>query len=388
MKKSRKQGKFLCIAIAGMLVLGDYTTCPAYASQLPSDDVCAESADGTEIIDITEPTDEQPAEYDGDSDLTGDPMTEIAELTDEQPAEYDGDSDLTDDPMTEIAELTDEQLAEYYGDSVFVGDSIMEGFRLYSVRQDSFVHDIQFLTAISYSVHNALRPVKGNIPHPEYQGKKYHVWDVLPLLGKKRVFILLGTNDLVSYGPEANRDKYKELIDKILEASPELEIHIVSVTYTAKGREKGCLYNPCIDLYNSLLQEMAEENGWGYIDLCTAISDGAGNLESSLSSDNFVHLKISAYALWEEELINYADAMLLETETEGGETDGAIDEATDGEIAGEIGGATDGETAGEEGGATDGETDEFTSGFPIWGSAAYDAGFAQPEELLSVQSGL
>lgn len=333
MKKFRKHGKFLCVAIAGMLVLGAYTVCPVYASQLPSDNVCAGSTDGTEITDITE-------------------------LNDEQPAEYDDDPVLIDDPMTDIAELTDEQLAEYYGDSVFIGDSIMEGFRLYSVRQDSFVHDIQFLTAISYSVHNALRPVKGNIPHPEYQGKKYHVWDILPLLDKKRVFILLGTNDLVSYGPEANRDKYKELIDKILEASPDLEIHIVSVTYTVKGKEKGCLYNPCIDIYNSLLQEMAEENGWGYIDLCTAISDGEGNLESSLSSDNFVHLKIAAYALWEDELIHYANTMLLDTETEA--------------------------EAEEE----DGETDEFTPIFPIWGSAAYDAGFAQPEELLSVQSGL
>ncbi|MBD5481733.1 MAG: hypothetical protein HDR15_04275 [Lachnospiraceae bacterium] len=291
MRKFRKQGKFLCIAIVGMLVLGDYTTCSVYASELPSVDVCPEPTDEAEMINITE-------------------------LTDEQSAGYYDDSVLTDDPITGIAELTDEQLSEYYGDSVFIGDSIMEGFRIYSVRQDNFVHDIQFLTAISYSVHNEMRPVKGNIPHPEYQGKKYHVWDILPLLGKKRVFILLGTNDLVSYGPESNRDKYKELIDKILETSPDLEIHIVSVTYTVKGKEKGCLYNPAIDIYNGLLQEMAEENGWGYIDLCTVISDGEGNLEASLSSDNFVHLKIAAYALWEDELINYANAMLLEAEAE------------------------------------------------------------------------
>ncbi|MBD5466742.1 MAG: hypothetical protein HDR21_01170 [Lachnospiraceae bacterium] len=291
MRKFRKQGKFLCIAIVGMLVLGDYTTCSVYASELPSVDVCPEPTDEAEMINITE-------------------------LTDEQSAGYYDDSVLTDDPITGIAELTDEQLSEYYGDSVFIGDSIMEGFRIYSVRQDNFVHDIQFLTAISYSVHNEMRPVKGNIPHPEYQGKKYHVWDILPLLGKKRVFILLGTNDLVSYGPESNRDKYKELIDKILETSPDLEIHIVSVTYTVKGKEKGCLYNPAIDIYNGLLQEMAEENGWGYIDLCTVISDGEGSLEASLSSDNFVHLKIAAYALWEDELINYANAMLLEAEAE------------------------------------------------------------------------
>ncbi|MDE7239873.1 MAG: hypothetical protein K2N41_09205, partial [Lachnospiraceae bacterium] len=92
-----------------------------------------------------------------------------------------------------------------------------------------------------------------------------------------------------------------------------------------------CLYNPTIDIYNSLLQEMAEENGWGYINLCTAISDGEGNLEASLSSDNFVHLKMSAYALWEDELINYANAMLLETEAEAEEEYEAEVEEEDGE---------------------------------------------------------
>lgn len=290
MRKFRKQGKFLWTAIAGMLILGDYTTYSAYASWLSQNDVCVEPADITEIIDITE--------------TTG--ITELTDIT--------GPSDIAE-PI-DITELTDEQLLEYYGDSVFIGDSIMEGFRLYSVRQDTFLHDIQFLTAISYSAHNAMRSVEGNHPHPEYQGRKCHLWDVLPLLDKKRVFIMLGTNDLVSYGPEANRDKYKELIDKILETSPDLEIHIVSVPYTVKGKEKGCLYNPNIDMYNSLLQEMAAENSWGYIDLCTVISDGEGNLEAGYSSDNFVHLKTSAYALWEDELIHYANAMLLERETE------------------------------------------------------------------------
>lgn len=296
MRKFRKQGKFLWIAIAGMLILGDYATYSVYASQLPQNDVCAEPADETETTGITELT-----------DIAG--PTDIAE-----PIDITGPTDIAE-PI-DITELTDEQLSEYYGDSVFIGDSIMEGFRLYSVRQDTFPHDIQFLTAISYSAHNAMRSVEGNHPHPEYQGKKYHLWDVLPLLDKKRAFILLGTNDLVSYGPEANRDKYKELIDKILETSPDMEIHIVSVPYTVKGKEKGCLYNPNIDIYNSLLQEMAAENGWGYIDLCTVISDGEGNLEAGYSSDNFVHLKTSAYALWEDELIHYANAMLLERETE------------------------------------------------------------------------
>lgn len=276
MKKFKKHGKFIYIAIAGMLAFGDCATCSVYAAQPlssdgffveMSDDVSAEQTDGTETIGITQ--------------------------------------------------LTDEQLAEYYGDSVFIGDSIMQGFRNYSAKKDNFVHDIEFLTAVSYSANNALKPVNNKNPHPKYKGKKYHLWDVLPLLDKKRAFILLGTNDLISMGLEDSRDKYKELIDKVLETSPDLEIHIISVTYTLwKDDGKGCLYNPNIDTYNTLLQEMADENGWGYIDLCTPISDGEGNLAEDCCSDGFVHLTNAAFTLWEAELINYANAMQMEKEVE------------------------------------------------------------------------
>lgn len=278
MKKFRKQGKFLCMVIVGMLAFGDCATCSVHASQpLSSDEPFEETSDDVS----TEPTDK-------------------AETT-----------DMTD--AADITPLTDEQLAEYYGDSVFIGDSIMVGFRNYSVKRDTFVHDIDFLAVISYSANNALKPVNGKNPHPKYQGKQYHVWDALPLMGKKRAFILLGMNDLISMGLNDSRDKYKELIDKILETSPDMEIHIISVTYTLwKDKGKGCLYNPNIDTYNALLQEMADENSWKYIDLCTPISDGEGHLASDCCSDGFVHLTSTAYTKWEAELTNYANAMQIE----------------------------------------------------------------------------
>ena len=272
MKKFRRQGKFLCIAIVGMLVFGDCATCTVYAAQSQSsngsfaetsDDVSAEPTEGTETTSVT--------------DAVG------------------------------TAQLTDAQLAEYFGDSVFIGDSIMVGFRNYSAKKNTFVHDIEFLAAVSYSANNALKPVNGKNPHPKYQGKQYHLWDALPLMGKKRAFILLGMNDLIVMGLGDSRDKYKELIDKILETSPDMEIHIISVTYKLPEAEvKGCLDNPNIDIYNTLLQEMADENGWGYIDLCTPISDGKGGLAKECCSDNFVHLTGTAYTKWEAELIKYA----------------------------------------------------------------------------------
>lgn len=206
--------------------------------------------------------------------------------------------------------LTDAELAAYYGDSVFVGDSIMVGFRNYSAKQQSYVHDIQFLAVGSYSAFNAMKPVADKNVHPMYKGKKCQVWDAIPLIGSKRAFILLGMNDISILGLEGARDQYKELIGKILETSPDIEIHIISVTYTLKDQGKGKLNNENLAQYNTLLQEMAAENGWGYLDLCTPISDGEGNLAQEYCSDGFVHLSNAAYTLWESVLIEYADEQL------------------------------------------------------------------------------
>lgn len=248
MKRIVKQRKILCVALAAMLILGDYTGGCVYAAQ----------------------------------------------------------TEISDTPATESG-MTEEELAAYYGDSVFIGDSIMAGFRNYSAKQESFVHEIQFLAIGSYSVFNAMKPVTDDNVHPLYKGKKYQLWDAVPLIGSKRAFILLGMNDISILGLEGARDQYKQLIEKILETSPDLEIHIISVTYTLADQGKGKLNNDNIAQYNILLQEMAEENGWGYIDLCTPISDGDGNLAEKCCSDGFVHLTNAAYTLWESALIDYAN---------------------------------------------------------------------------------
>lgn len=219
-----------------------------------------------------------------------------------------GQTELKADESGTKEPLTEQELAQYYGGSVFIGDSIMLGFRNYSAKRDTFVHDIKFLAAGSYSAFNAMKPVTGKNVHPLYEGKKYSVWEAMPLIGRQRVFILLGMNDIAVLGLEGARDTYKAFIDKILETSPDIEINIVSVTYTLKGQGKARLNNDNIAEYNVMLEEMAGENGWGYIDLCTPVSDGHGNLAKEYCSDGFVHLSKPAYEKWEEELAKYADS--------------------------------------------------------------------------------
>lgn len=273
MKKMEKGKKLLCAALTTILALGNYTG--GY--------VCAASEDT------------QPAKNQTEKTQTIETLTEESQ---------------------DKTVLSDEALAAYYGDSVFIGDSIMVGFRNYSAKQKSYVHDIQFLAVGSYSAFNAMKPVTDSNVHPMYKGKKCQVWDAIPLIGSKRAFILLGMNDISILGLEGARDQYKALIDKILETSPDIEIHIISVTYTLQDQGKGKLNNENLAQYNTLLQEMTEENGWGYLDLCTPISDGNGNLAEEYCSDGFVHLSNAAYTIWESKLIDYANAQADQEESE------------------------------------------------------------------------
>lgn len=209
----------------------------------------------------------------------------------------------------DAGEMTQEELAVYFGESVFIGDSVMIGLRNYSMNQegDSCLSGAQFLAAVGYSSYNALQPVTGKHIHPLYKGKKCQVWDAVSDMGAKRVFISLGTNDIIMLGSEGAIERCRQVVDKILESCPGVEINCISVTYAAEGKEKGKLNNQSIAEYNGLLLQMAAQNGWGYLDLATPLSDGRGNLSNEICSDGFVHLKNSAYTVWEEELIRYAN---------------------------------------------------------------------------------
>lgn len=213
--------------------------------------------------------------------------------------------------LTNVMEISEEEIDAYFADSVFVGDSIMLGFRNFCMKQkDSFLNDIQFLAAGSFSVSNSLWDVTEKSVHPVYQGKKRHVWESISMMGPKRVFLFFGMNDLNISGLEGTCEKYQQLISNIKEKSPDVEIHIISMTYTLRGAGKGKLKNDIIRDFNVLLQDMAKENGWGFMDMATPLSDENGDLAAKYCSDGYVHQSRAAYDVWSTVIRDYARAQL------------------------------------------------------------------------------
>lgn len=213
--------------------------------------------------------------------------------------------------LTEEEKRAEAEVDAYFDNAVFVGDSIMLGFRNYAMkRQDTFLSGPQFLAAGSFSVNNALWPVDDKSVHPVYRGEQHQIWDSIAMMGSKRVFLMLGMNDLNINGVEGTCSKYEELVDKIKETDPDAEIHIMSMTYILHGKETGMLQNDIIRQYNEELEKLAGEKGWGFVDISQPLADENGDLAVEYCSDDFAHQRPEAYDVWVSVLRDYAGRRL------------------------------------------------------------------------------
>lgn len=216
----------------------------------------------------------------------------------------------------EVPEPTAEEIYAYYDRAVFVGDSIMLGFRNYATKTtSSYANKSDFLTVGSYSLSHAIRPVSQDSLQPLYQGSKRNVWDSIALMNVDRVFLLFGTNDIgLSYRPlDVVCEDYKTLIDKIREVNPKIEIHIISMTPVYEGVHSGNLSKDGIPEYNRMLKALASDNGYGYVNLYSALANSDGNLIPGYCSDEYVHHSKSAYSVpWNQVLYRYAMNALMD----------------------------------------------------------------------------
>lgn len=237
------------------------------------------------------------------------PMTVLADET--NPGEQQETAPEAAWPEENSVSVTEEQIDAYFDGSVFVGDSVMTGFRNYAMRRtDTYLGRMQFLAAGSFSVHNALGPITSKSTHPLYQGQQRYIWESLNMMQAKKVFLFFGLNDMNMGTLENTCDCYTQVIANIKSTCPEAEIHIISMTYTIKGKGKQNLNNDNIRRFNGMLKDMALSNGWGFIDLATPLSDANGDLEPAYCSDNYVHHTNAAYEIWSSVLRQYAKSQL------------------------------------------------------------------------------
>ena len=134
----------------------------------------------------------------------------------------------------------------------------------------------------------------------------------IPLTGAKKIYLMLGINDIALYGLDASIENYKLLMDRILEVVPDAQFYIQSATPICEGAEKGGLTNENLEKYNQMLKGMCEERGLRFVDVASVMRDENGFLPREYCSDPDgmgIHLMDEACKLWLGYLVEDAKQM-------------------------------------------------------------------------------
>lgn len=183
------------------------------------------------------------------------------------------------------AALPDTDVA-WFDDAVFLGDSVTVALDHSASADPSLLGNAKFVCAQSLGYNSALWDLdREDAVHPTYEGEKVLSETAAEITGAKKIFILFGVNDIVSFSDDETISSAEELCGRILTHSPGVKIYIQSVTPVLKSKESDRLNNSKISSFNSLLKSLCEEKGYTYIDLYSSLCDNSGGLNPAYCGD-------------------------------------------------------------------------------------------------------
>lgn len=212
-----------------------------------------------------------------------------------------------------------EEEGEYFDNALFVGDSIMEGIRQYVAAQrqeGEMLGTAKFLTStMGVSLADLVGDRELGVGFT-YQGEEKSLEDIVVKIAPRRVFLLLGLNDLASDPNVVVADiveRYSRLISNLQAASPGTEFIIITnppkvasqwlPDYTA-NRKFG---NQLIDEFVTALTQMCQEHGILYVDAYESLKDENGVLPDDFCRDGYIHLNHQGAAVVVDALNAFAE---------------------------------------------------------------------------------
>lgn len=132
--------------------------------------------------------------------------------------------------------------------------------------------------------------------------------DAITKLQPKRLFIMIGVNDLArGMTPDEIIVNYRKILDRVRNESPRTKVYVQSVlpVNPATGLFKDHTdKTPRIIELNGKLRELSAEYGHTYIDLFSLMADPDNHLPRSFSIDG-LHLTYKAYKTWSDAIKQY-----------------------------------------------------------------------------------
>ena len=191
-----------------------------------------------------------------------------------------------------IVEECEKVSEDYFLDAAFVGDSLTQGLQLYDILDTNVVANKGINLQTVYN-EDKIRVAEGYTS----------VFKELERIQPKKIYILLGANDIGWRGENAFKELYQELVVKIQEQHPDAIIYLQSmfpVTKAYSDTDNG-ITNEKLSLYNKEILAVAEANNAYYLDIASILADESGALPDEVSPDG-MHLNAPYYKLWFEYL--------------------------------------------------------------------------------------
>ena len=265
--------------------------------EAPGADIASDAHTGTTVIPGRHKNEDAPKPDDAvQDDPAVDTQTDtVAEPVDDQDTPDDPEPVDEPDPPP-VNPTVSGELAEgprvddsYFDDAVFIGDSVTLMLQYYAMKQraedPSFLGKANFLTAGSFSYRHAVTAVTESSIHPSYNGTKMLVEDAIAQMGAKKIYIMLGMNDIANKNYTATMENVETLVSRILAKNPDVQFLFESVTPRMANSEHSYLNNEMIRGFNSLLSQYAADNGYCFVNIYAGICDENGALPAMYCSD-------------------------------------------------------------------------------------------------------
>ena len=169
----------------------------------------------------------------------------------------------------------------YFDDAAFIGNSRTQGLQLYTGLPNATFYATQGLMVDTFFSKKFVKAGGGKITIP----------DAMKNQTFKKVYIMLGVNELGWVYEKVFIQKYGEVVDKVKELQPDAKVYVQSILPVTKAKSDGdAIYNNTkISRYNELIEQMCREKGVTYLHVADAVGLDNGALPAGSATDG-VHL--------------------------------------------------------------------------------------------------
>jgi len=188
---------------------------------------------------------------------------------------------------------------EYFADACFIGDSRTQGLMMYSAPKTATFYAIKGMTVASFF--NDKQFEKKTMTAEQVLKAKRNTY--------KKVYIMLGLNELGWQSADAFIKRYGDVVDSIKQSQPEAKIFIQSIlpVSASKSASHPSFNNPKIKVYNSLIYDMCVKKQLIYLNVAEAVQDKDGNLPADATTDG-IHMSKAYCDKWMMYLRTHTDA--------------------------------------------------------------------------------